>query len=321
MPGLQKYGYSVAHYLANTSVIRHFFHPGLSFFFGKAWIAIIVFAALGVILAVVLGPGLTRMVGIVAVVATIAYLVTPTGAFGPAGHPYLFGYNVRYALPAVALGLLLLAVSKLALRWPCQAAWIFAACLVLTLLGPRMWALGTGSVVAVVVVALIAVALVWLPFVRRHAAALAVIGVLVGAVVGYPVNHRYLDHRYHATATATAKEKLYGSLARVSGERIGVVGSPVLYPFLGATYSNTVSYVGQTLAHHQFADYASCATWRTAVAAGHYGFVVVEVSQGNPPPPALTWTQTASSATLIGGNVAGSVFAIGPGFGTEACPT
>ena len=51
-----------------------------------------------------------------------AYLVKPTGAFGPPGHPYLFEYNVRYALPAVVLSLLALGISSIGRRWSALVA-------------------------------------------------------------------------------------------------------------------------------------------------------------------------------------------------------
>ncbi|HWC35217.1 MAG TPA: hypothetical protein VG650_10355 [Mycobacteriales bacterium] len=325
IPGLSKvpttfdqYGFSVAHYLGTFSVIRHFFRPGLEFFFGKAWIALLLLAAIGVIVGVVLGPGTLRMAGIVAVVATIAYLVTPTGAYGPAGHPYLFGYNLRYALPAVVLGLLVLALSKTARQWPGPTALVFLACLVVTLVGPRMWAMGHGTTIAAVVLAFVVVAVVRLPVLRHHAPAAVAVVVAVAVVAGYPLNHRYLRDRYHTTASA--KEALYASLQSQTGKRIGVVGSPVLYPFLGPTYANTVTYIAKPGPHHAFLDYTACGEWRAAVAAGNYAYVVVELSSGNPPPPALQWTRTDPAATEVVANAAGSVFIIRPGFGTATCP-
>jgi hypothetical protein len=317
MAGIQQYGYSVAHYLTNGSVIRHYFHPGLAYFFGKAWIAILALAVLGVVFELVLGPGTWRMVGVVALVATAAYLVTPTGAFGPAGHPYLFEYNVRYALPAVSLGLLGVGVSRPARRWPALVSVVFLACLVVTLLGPRVWALGTKDCAAAALVALVVVAVVRVPVVRRFGTVLAVIAVVVLAVGGYAANKSYLRDRYHDAADA--KGALYASLQDKSGVRIGVIGT-ALYPFLGPTFTNTVSYIGETEDHHAFLDYPTCSAWRTAVVAGDYSYVVVETSAGNPPPPSLAWIQSDSDAAPVVQNAAGSVFSVGPGFGAESCP-
>lgn len=319
MPELEKYGYSVAHYLTNTSVIREFFRPGLQFFLGRAWIAIIVLAVVGVAVAGLRGPGSLRTTSIVAIVAAGAYLVTPTGAFGPPDHPYLFGYNVRYALPALALGLLALGASQLAVRWKCCVALIFTAVLIVTLSGPRKWALGHGTTLAAIAAALVVAALLRLELLRRHLVALAAVVVVLAVVVGYPVNKRYLRDRYHAQDTPQAQ--LYRSLQPATNTKIGVVGAGATYPFLGPDYDNTVAYVGQTGEHHQFSDYTTCDTWRGAVLSGGYRFVVVEISPGNPPPPALAWTSSDSSATQLFANSAGSVFAINPGFGEAPCPT
>jgi hypothetical protein len=318
MAGFQQFGYSVAHYLDDSTVIRQYFHPGLEFFFGKAWIAILALAALGVVLSLVLGPGTARVAGVVAVIATGAYLVTPTGAFGPPGHPYLFEYNVRYALPAVVLGLLGLAISSLSRRWPLVASLGFLACLVVALLGPRVWALGTKDCAVAAAIALVVAAVVRVPLVRRFGTVLAVVAVLVLAAAGYSANKTYLRDRYHNVADS--KGALYASLQDQSGVRIGVIGTS-LYPFLGPTFTNTVDYIGETEAHHAFVDYATCSAWRAAVAAGNYAYVVIETSAGNPPPPALAWTQTDPSATPVVTNDAGGVFQVGPGFGSAPCTT
>jgi hypothetical protein len=316
MAGFQQFGYSVAHYLNDRAVIREYFHPGLEFFFGKAWIAILALAALGVILAVVLGPGTARVAAIVAIVALGAYLVTPTGAFGPPGHPYLFEYNVRYALPAVVLGLLALGISSIGRRWPALVSLGFLACLVVALLGPRVWSLGTKDCAAAAAIALVVAAVVRVPFVRRFGTVFAVVAVLVLAAAGYSANKSYLRDRYHNVADS--KGALYASLQDQSGVRIGVIGTS-LYPFLGPTFTNTVDYVGETEAHHAFVDYTTCSAWRAAVASGNYNYVVIETSAGNPPPPSLAWAATDPSATPVVTNDAGGVFEVGPGFGSAPC--
>jgi hypothetical protein len=318
IPELDKYGYSVAHYLTNSDVIRHYYRPGLQFFLGRAWIVVILLAVVGVVLAAWRGPGTVRMAAVVAVVATAAYLVTPTGAYGPEGHPYLFGYNVRYALPALALGLLALGASRLAVRWKCWAALVFAAVLIVTLTGPRTWALGHGTTLLMIAVALIGAGLLRVRWVRHHLPVVVALVVVAAIVVGYPANKRYLRDRYHGDATPQAE--LYRSLQGASGAKIGVVGGAAFYPFLGSRYDNTVTYLGQTVAHHGFADYATCDAWRAAVMRGGFRFIVVETSTANPPPAALAWTSADSSATKAFANSAGTVFAIGHGFGMVACP-
>lgn len=318
MPDIQQFGYSVAHYLNNAPVVRHVFRPGLEFFFGKAWIAILALAAVGVIAALLFGPGSARIGALVAVVAAGAYLVTPTGAFGPAGQPTLFAYNLRFALPAIALGLMGLAISWFARRWPALVSVGFLGCLVVTLLGPRIWTAGTTTRIVAIAVALVAVVAVRLAPGGRLGAALAVVAVLALAAGGYPAQKQYLRDRYQSSANP--QEALYASLQEKSGVRIGVVGT-ALYPFLGPTFTNTVDYIGEAGPDHAFLDYSGCDAWRAAVVAGNFAYVVIELTPGQAPPPALGWAQTDPSAAPLLTDEAGSVFAVGPDFGSASCPT
>ena len=57
-----------------------------------------------------------RMLGVVALLSGIAYLVTPLTAAGPQTSPTAFEVNLRYASPALALGALLLAVDPVLSR-------------------------------------------------------------------------------------------------------------------------------------------------------------------------------------------------------------
>jgi hypothetical protein len=176
--------------------------------------------------------------------------------------------------------------------------------------------LGTRDCAVAALIALFVAVVVRVPLVRRFGTALAVVAVAVLAVGGYAANKSYLRDRYHAVTDP--KGQLYASLQDSSGVRIGVIGT-ALYPFLGPTFTNTVSYIGETEAHHAFVDYPTCSAWRAAVAAGDYSYVVIETSPGNPPPPALGWAQTDPGATSVVTNDAGGVFEVGAGFGTAPC--
>jgi hypothetical protein len=100
--------YTVAHYLADVHVWRSWFLPGLHDSFGWAWPVIVGLAAAGWIMALVRGDRFLRMLGMVGIISFLGYLVTPAGAGGPKGRPVLFANDVRFAFPALALGLLLL---------------------------------------------------------------------------------------------------------------------------------------------------------------------------------------------------------------------
>ena len=100
-PPLQQHtGFSVAHYLTNTHVWSAFFGPGLAAGLGPWWAVIGIAAVLGPLLCLTAGAGRTvRMLGLVALASTVAYVVTPESAAGPAGNPLGFAFNLRYAEP------------------------------------------------------------------------------------------------------------------------------------------------------------------------------------------------------------------------------
>jgi hypothetical protein len=109
--------FSVAHYLTDTSVWRHYFGPGLDQAFGSLWPLVVVGAIAGAALALLWGADrIVRCAGAVALFGLLAYLFTPLGAAGVEGEPVGFGINIRYAIPALLAGaaLLPLGVSGLA---------------------------------------------------------------------------------------------------------------------------------------------------------------------------------------------------------------
>lgn len=108
-PFIEDYGYSVAHFLTNGSVVRHVFLPGLADAWGVAWPALAVGALLAAGLGLRRGRPQDRALALVGLFGLAAYLVTPTTAFGFKDRPVLFPHNTRYALPAMLVLLILLA--------------------------------------------------------------------------------------------------------------------------------------------------------------------------------------------------------------------
>jgi len=104
-PEVAPYSFTVAHYLGNFHVIRHWFVPGLQAVWTDAWPVVAAFIGLGAIVAIV-GDRVParRMLGVVTALGFAAYLATPTSAIGPPGQPILFGANTRYALPVFCAG-------------------------------------------------------------------------------------------------------------------------------------------------------------------------------------------------------------------------
>ncbi|HKI65882.1 MAG TPA: hypothetical protein VJ989_01285 [Solirubrobacterales bacterium] len=105
--------FSIAHYATDTGVWRDYFEPGLHQAFGALWPVVIVAALVGALLAVLWGrPKVLRWMGAVALVGMVAYVFTPLSAAGADGAPTGFGINIRYAIPALLLGLALLPVAS-----------------------------------------------------------------------------------------------------------------------------------------------------------------------------------------------------------------
>ncbi len=112
---LDEQGYAVTDYITDGHFLRHEVPPALKAFLGVGWPLTMIFAGLGLLLALfatrALGTKLRPVfIGLALTGGAVlaAYLVTPTTAGGPEGDPFLFEYNVRYMLPALVLGAVLL---------------------------------------------------------------------------------------------------------------------------------------------------------------------------------------------------------------------
>ncbi|MGI8430571.1 MAG: hypothetical protein ACR2OB_15005 [Solirubrobacteraceae bacterium] len=160
-PPLQQHtAFSVAHYLGNTHLWSSVFGPGLASGLGPWWPIVLAAAVIGPLLCLLPGAdGTLRMLGLVAIAALGAYVVTPESAAGPDGQPLGFALNLRYAAPALALALAILPLAP-------------------ALGGVRRQA-ATLAVSAIVLAATLAQAQLW-P--ARHLA--AVVGVGAGVVAG-----------------------------------------------------------------------------------------------------------------------------------------
>ena len=105
-----RHPYSIAHYATDTSIWGRYFTPALHERLGELWPAYLALAVIAVVLVLWRGGRMERMLGIVALLAAIAYLLTPLGASGPEGMPIGFRLNIRYLAPGLVLALTLLAI-------------------------------------------------------------------------------------------------------------------------------------------------------------------------------------------------------------------
>jgi hypothetical protein len=286
-PLSQPYEFSLAHYLTDWDVWQSHLLPGLKFGFGSVWWAVLGLAGVGAVGAVVAAGGrLRRLLGVVAIACALVYTITPVSAAGRQGAPALFGLNLRYATPAVALGLALLP-TWLPSRWRRLLLALLAATLLVTLLSPTgLWSYRRVEALGYVL-AFAALALACFRWPRAR-----VVLVAAAAVAGFFVQRHYLDHRYQGRLAALG---LPGEIAHT---RIGVLGMNTGYPLYGTDLSNRVVYVGRSGPHGAFTREPTCRDWRNAVNAGHFRYLVVApvssptlpAEQPKAPPREAAWT-------------------------------
>jgi hypothetical protein len=256
--------HSVLSYLTDGSVWSDWFLPALHGGLWIIWPLLAAAALAGLLLAAtsrwragsrsisaVFGPSTSRVLavaGIVGLAAVVSWLVSPTSASGPDGMPRGFESGLRYLSPALILGLALLPtvppLRSLAAR--------------LASLGPK---LGERPIPED-----------RLP--RRWVAGIVACVVLVGMVVGYPVQRHYLQDRYRDPSFTTPGLDAAFAWARdISGARIATT-STRQYPLFGTDLSNRVAYVGIERPHGGFEEARDCRQFRRLINEGDYDYVV-----------------------------------------------
>jgi hypothetical protein len=281
--------FSLWHYLFDSRIWDSHLLPGLKFGFGSVWPAVLLLAAVGAVGAV-FAPGTRRALGIVAIACAVLYVFTPNSAAGREGDPWSFGLNLRYATPAVALGLALLptwlARSRRALTV------VLAATLVGTLLSPtglwpdrRLEALGLAVLAATAAYCLS----------RPRLRPLIVLAVFIAL---FPIQQHYLDNRYAQPALAP-----FEFSRGLTDARIGVLGATTHYQLYGDDLSNRVIYVGRRGPNGAFTRAPNCRAWREAVNAGDFDYLLV-APVSSPDLPAETPTAPPIEASWTDGDPA-----------------
>jgi hypothetical protein len=278
---------NVAHYLLppDGSVIRHHLVPGLHDSFGDLWPLVLVAVIGGFLLAIFRGrTPMIRMLGIVALLSGIAYLVTPLTAAGPEGDPTAFTTNLRYASPAIGLGAMLLAVDAGLLR-PRVQPWLLGALVILLLvqavpvwdlhghLWTRHFLLGAVGLAFFLILVPVGLALLgrrgWDPWTLGAGVAVALALVVA---IGWPNSDDYAKDRYQASTAphdfpAGMKAALaWFNQADPHDSRIAIVGGRPgfkQYIFYGNDLSNYVQYVAKHGPHGAYLPIASEAAQRS----------------------------------------------------------
>ncbi len=283
--------FSIVHYATDTGVWRAYFGPGLHEAFGTLWPLVVFGALAAALLALLRGrDGIVRWVGAVALFGALAYLFTPLGAAGAEGEPVGFGINIRYVIPALLAGIVLLPLD----RWldgP-RRQWGLAGALVLVFLvtnRPDDALHDKGRVFAFVLVVLLVLAPALLLHLRDRnrgpgAAPLAAAALLVCLVaIGYPLQRHYLEHRFANEGSAGERipgmhlDDAYRWARGVEDARIGLAGTTAGfagYGFYGTDLSNRVRYLGEDGPHGAFDALPTCAAFRAAVNAADLDYLV-----------------------------------------------
>jgi len=302
-----RHPYSIAHYATDTDIWGRYFTPALHERLGDLWPAYLAIAVIAVVLVLWRGGRMERMLGVVALLAAVAYLLTPLGASGPEGAPIGFRLNIRYLAPGLVLALSLLAIPppfagpqpvwRLGTRaqlWRFGSLAIFAA-LILVSAG-AIGAIDTGRIpgTAAVALALIGLPLLLVLLSRRGLSPVPLAGIglaalIVLAVFGRMAQTHYLDERYSSTAPDYPKDEqpaielgqglgaAYDWADGTHDLRIalsGTMGALFQYPLWGGDSSNSVTYIGMHGSRGSFNEIPECPEWIAALNDGDYDYVV-----------------------------------------------
>lgn len=295
------------------SELRHFslwgtrFAPGLAHAFGPLW-PLLLLGCLLAVLAALARPSepMLRAVAIATALAGISYLFLPTGATGIQQNTTLFGVNLRYLAPALALALALapivVAVRAPRLLRPLGAA--FVAVALLAQFERGMWrAQPSRHAAFLIAIATVFALAIWArPRLRRARpstlgfGALLLVIIVIGA--GYAAQRHYFRQRYLVgRGSETGVGVIYRWAQGIAHTRIALYGTVEQYPLYGATDSNVVDYLGQAAADGGYKPISSCARWQAVLRSGRYRYLVL-----TPAPTAaipLAWSRQDPSLKPI----------------------
>lgn len=358
-PSMDVYGTNVLHNIADSRVWHDALFPGLQEGFGAAWPVPIGIVTVATLIGLVKLRGRERIVPIVGLLAFLAFLITPGTVWAPQLLPFpgvgfvttsLFAFNLRYMLPAVAIGLV--TVPLIAERWrrgpyvATLAIGVALASMQLVPQGRQTWSRGHVLLEAVVaVLTLLAVAALvsgrkppWAGATGRTRLAWA--GAAVAAAAALLVAGRQLEH-YSAV-------NRYGGLdlarwaSSLPGVRIGYSGFVFSYPLYGAFLQNRVQMIGEHGPNGAWHPVRTCAAWRRDVRRADVQYLVVpfggpalglgiDLSRwrvglpgGEPPdePPESSWTRTDPGMRLVFKSTEGAgVYAVTGPATTSGCPS
>jgi hypothetical protein len=277
---------ALSSYITDADAWRRTIAPGLAVAFTRAWVVIIALAGVGIVTGLVSSRRReVRLLALVALVCAAAYVFSPNSG-------YVFLYNLRAAIPGLALGLLLVALRPRPIdRIP--RSWLLAALAVLLLAVEvafiRRWHPAHGVLVAVgagvaVGVATGSVAL-HRSLTRSRLTAAATTGAALVALGsgGWWVQRQYLRTGYAVTrsdqgelvvGTVPRVIRVYRRLRPLHHAQIGTVGFFENYPLYGRDLSNRVRYVANHGHLGVLTPIRDCRHWIRALQTGRYQYIV-----------------------------------------------
>jgi hypothetical protein len=309
--------FSIAHYLTDTGVWRHYFVPGLHDQFGALWPLAIGGAVAGAVFAIARGPDRTvRWMGGVVLFGMVAYVFTPLSAAGADGAPVAFAINVRFLIPALLAGLALLplALPSRGRRWEWAMLGVLLAILVVTDRADavardpnRLFGIGLALLLVLIPTLLV--------LFRRSlpgdptAWPLIALGLAILAI-GYPVERHYLRDRFGPASEIPGMrlDAAYRWARDKSDARIGLAGTTagfLQYGFYGTDLSNRVVYLGEKGPRGAFNAIPTCARFRAAVDAADLDYLVTApflnfIHPDRPiPSPEPRWLRGTSATPIL----------------------
>jgi len=311
--------FNIVHYATDTGIWREYFGPGLHEAFGALWPLVVFGAALAALVAVLRGRDrIVRWIGAVALFGLVAYLFTPLSAAGAEGEPVGFGINIRYVIPALLAGIVLLPLD----RWldDEKRQWWLLGALVLVFVvtdrpddalhdKARVFAL-----FLVVLAVLLPALLLYLRGWGAAAGAMATGLVLLLVAIGYPVQRDYLEARFANEGPASERipgmnlDSAYRWARGVEDASIGLAGTTAGfagYGFYGTDLSNRVHYLGKDGPHGGFNAIPTCTRFRAAVNAADLDYLVTSpylnfLHPGDPiPSPEARWLRGEEAVSPV----------------------
>jgi len=274
--------FNIVHYATDTGVWREHFGPGLHEAFGALWPLVVFGAVAAALIAVIRGRDrIVRWIGAVALFGVLAYLFTPLSAAGVEGEPVGFGINIRYVIPALLAGIVLLPLER-SLDGVRRQWWLLGTLVLAFLLTnrPDDALHDKARVFAFLLVVLAVLVPALLLLLRARGAGAALVAAAAGALavclvaVGYPVQRHYLESRFANDGPADERipgmrlDSAYRWARDVEDARIGLAGTTAGlagYGFYGTDLSNRVRYLGEEGPHGAFNAIPTCAGFRAAV--------------------------------------------------------